>query len=165
MKRLVFALCLAAIAAAAAEDRKDRVLRRLEAVKPANVRLAWEDMARRWPDRFEANPKWLQTFGRDRKRLMNAIMGDWGPYYGELPPVDGGEKFLADLRARLLQNPLLDCDRLLAIRRRQNALGRDAGDVHAADGPGGPSAEDGGQDACRRGDSQGLRAGSDAGGG
>ena len=123
MKRLVCVMCLAAIAAVVAEDRRDHVLRRLESVNPANVRMAWEDMAKRWPGRFEANPKWLQTFERDRKRLMNAIMGDWGPYYGELPPIDGGEKFLADLRARLLQNPLLDADRLLVIRRRQNALG------------------------------------------
>ena len=124
MKNFIFVLCLAAVAVAtAAESRKDLVLRRLEAVKPENVRLAWADMARRWPDRFEANPEWLQTLERDQKRLVNAIKGDWGPYYGELPPVEGAEKFLADLRGRLLANPLLDCDRLLVIRRSPGNLG------------------------------------------
>ena len=120
---MLFMACVCLGVAAGAEDRKDRAIRRLEAVKPENVRLAWHDMAARWPDRFEAEPPWLRTFERDRKRLLNAMKGDWGPYYGELPPVDGAEKFLADLRARLLANPLLDGDRLLVIRRKPGKLG------------------------------------------
>ncbi len=123
MKKLILSACLAAVAVAGAESRTDRVLCRLEAVKPENVRLAWADMAQRWPDRFEANPKWLQTFERDRKRLINSIKGDWGPYYGQLAPVAGAEKFLADLRARLLSNPLLDADKLLVIRRKASNMG------------------------------------------
>ncbi len=124
MKKLILPACLFAIVSVlGAESRTDRVLRRLEAVKPENVRLAWADMAQRWPDRFEANPKWLQTFERDRKRLINSIKGDWGPYYGQLAPVAGAEKFLADLRARLLANPLLDADKLLVIRRKASNMG------------------------------------------
>ena len=61
--RVALALaCTAFALAARGEDRKERVLRRLEAVKGENVRLAWADMARRWPDRFEASPEWLRTF-------------------------------------------------------------------------------------------------------
>ncbi len=125
MKRTVLALGLLALAAAAvrAESRADRILRRLETVNPANVRLAWADMARRWPDRFEAEPAWLRTFERDRRRLLNAIKGDWGPEYGQPPPVECAARFLADLRARLLANPLLDGDRLLVVRRRPAQLG------------------------------------------
>lgn len=121
--RLLLILFVAVISEAVAESREARVLRRLEAVEPENVRLAWSDMAKRWPDRFEANPVWLQTFARDRKRLLNAIRGDWGPYYGELPPVAGAEKFLDDLRTRLLANPLLDCNRLLVVRRPAGQMG------------------------------------------
>lgn len=123
MKQIVFILCAAALATVLGESRTDRVLRRLAAVDVDRVRLAWADMATRWPDRFEAQPNWLRTLAQDRKRLMDAIQGDWGPYYGQLPPVEGGEKFLADLRAHLLANPLLDCDRVLAVRRRTDRLG------------------------------------------
>ncbi len=105
------------------EDRKDRAIRRLQAVKAENVRMAWADMAKRWPDRFEANPVWLRDFEKTQKKLLDAMMGDWGPYYGELEPVAGAEKFLADLRARLLANPLLDCDKLLVIRRHADRMG------------------------------------------
>jgi len=116
------ALC-AMSAVCAAEAPKDRVIRRLEALKVENVRLAWADMCARWPDRFEKDPEWLRTFEERRLKLLSAIKGDWGPFYGELPPVEGGEKFLSDLRERLLSNPLLDCDKLLVIRRRQSNLG------------------------------------------
>ena len=116
-------VCAAYALSARGEDRKERVLRRLEAVKAENVRLAWADMARRWPDRFEAAPEWLRTFEARRQKLLSAIKGDWGPYFGELPPLEGAEKFLADLREHLLANPLLDGDRILAVRRRPNRLG------------------------------------------
>ena len=120
---MALACAVLALATTGVEDRKGRAIRRLEAVKAENVRLAWADMARRWPDRFEAEPEWLRTFEARRRKLLSAMKGDWGPYYGELPPVDGAEKFLADLRAHLLENPLLDCDRLLAVRRRPDRLG------------------------------------------
>ncbi|MBR0506240.1 MAG: hypothetical protein IJJ84_12610, partial [Kiritimatiellae bacterium] len=115
--------CGACALSARGEDRKERVLRRLEAVKVENVRLAWADMVRRWPDRFEAEPEWLRTFEKRRQKILSSIKGDWGPYYGELPPLEGAEKFLADLREHLLANPLLDCDRILAVRRRPDRLG------------------------------------------
>ena len=115
--------CATVVLSARGEDRKERVLRRLEAVKVENVRLAWADMVRRWPDRFEAEPEWLRTFEKRRQKILSSIKGDWGPYYGELPPLEGAEKFLADLREHLLANPLLDCDRILAVRRRPDRLG------------------------------------------
>ena len=72
--------CAACVLAVRGEDRKERVLRRLEAVKVENVRLAWADMVRRWPDRFEASPEWLRTFEARRQKLLSSIKGDWGPY-------------------------------------------------------------------------------------
>ena len=65
-------------------------------------------MVRRWPDRFEASPEWLRTFEARRQKILSSIKGDWGPYYGELPPLEGAEKFLADLREHLLANPLAE---------------------------------------------------------
>lgn len=58
------------------------------------------------------------------------------PSYGELPPVEGAEKFLADLRAHLLENPLLDCDRLLAVRRHPDRLGLHSNWQQPRDAPG-----------------------------
>ena len=139
-RAILFTLCALAAAAGWAESRADRVLRRLAAVNPDNVRLAWADRVARWPDRFEANPKWLQTLAKDRTRLMNAIMGDWGAYYGELPPVEGAEKFLADLRARFLETPLLDCNRLLVVRRTKDRMCLHANWAQPRDAPGGPNA-------------------------
>ena len=133
---MALACAVLALAATGAEDRKSRAIRRLEAVKVENVRLAWADMARRWPDRFEAEPEWLRTFETRRLKLLAAMKGDWGPYYGELPPVEGAEKFLAELRAHLLANPLLDCDRLLAVRRRPNRLGLHSNWQQPRDAPG-----------------------------
>ena len=40
---LLLAACAACALAVRGEDRKERVLRRLEAVKVENVRLAWAD--------------------------------------------------------------------------------------------------------------------------
>ena len=133
---MVLACAVLALAATGAEDRKSRAIRRLEAVRVENVRLAWTDMARRWPDRFEAEPEWLRTFETRRQKLLAAMKGDWGPYYGELPPVEGAEKFLAELRAHLLANPLLDCDHLLAVRRRPDRLGLHSNWQQPRDAPG-----------------------------
>ena len=118
-----FILACAIACVACAESPTDRVIRRLEALKVENVRLAWADMCARWPDRFEKDPEWLRTFEARRLRLLDSIKGDWGPFYGELAPVAGGQKFLDDLRGHLLANPLLDGGKLLAIRRRQSNLG------------------------------------------
>ena len=123
MRRLLLSLCILAVLGLQAEDRKERVIRKLQAVNVENIKLAWADMVARWPERFEAHPAWLKDLEARRQKLLSALMGDWGPYYGELPPIDGGEKFLADVREKLLQNPLLDADRILAIRRKQTALG------------------------------------------
>ncbi len=123
MTFFAFAAATAACAVLAAEAPKDRVIRRLEALNVENVRMAWADMAARWPDRFEKDPEWLRTLDARRKRLLSAIMGDWGPFYGEPAPQKGGELLLEEVRGHLLENPLLDCGKLLVIRRRQSNLG------------------------------------------
>ena len=78
-----------------AEDRTTRTLRRLQAIDCEAVRLAYEDMAARWPDRFPAHPEWLAELESRRDELLRSIMGDWGPFYGEPAPVAKAEKFLA----------------------------------------------------------------------
>ena len=51
-KMIIVAAFAAAALAVQAEDPKSRVIRRLEALNVENVRMAWADMAARWPDRF-----------------------------------------------------------------------------------------------------------------
>ena len=116
------AICLSGNRAFA-ESRDDRVLRRLQAIDYEAVRLAYEDMAARWPDRFPAHPEWLAELESRRDELLRSIMGDWGPFYGEPAPVAKAEKFLAEIRSHLLANPLLDTDKLVVVRRTQGRLG------------------------------------------
>ena len=106
-----------------AENHKNRVIRRLESIRVETVRAAWADMVKRWPDRFEASPAWLESFEERRRVLLDSIKGDWGAFYGGLEPEAGAEQFLRELREHLLANPLLDCGKLLLIRRQPNRLG------------------------------------------
>ncbi|MBP5321674.1 MAG: SUMF1/EgtB/PvdO family nonheme iron enzyme [Kiritimatiellae bacterium] len=106
-----------------AEDRTTRTLRRLQAIDCEAVRMAYADMAARWPDRFPADPEWLATLPERRDELLRAIMGDWGPFYGEPEPVEKAERLLAEIRGHLLANPLLDAGKILVVRREQKRLG------------------------------------------
>ena len=123
-KMIIVAAFAAAALAVQAEDPKSRVIRRLEALNVENVRMAWADMAARWPDRFEKDPEWLRTLDARRKRLLSAIMGDWGPFYGEPAPQKGGELLLEEVRGHLLENPLHGDETSLGIFYfHQNLLG------------------------------------------
>lgn len=116
-------LCVASICVAHAEDRKDIAIRRLEALSPTNVVAAWHDMVRRWPQRFEAQPEWLTTLAQRREHWLKAMKGDWGAEFGGPQPVEAAEQLLSEVRTHLLSNPLLDCNKILAVRRRQKNLG------------------------------------------
>ena len=101
------------------ESRHSRAVRRLSALDPDKVAAAWQDMARRWPDRFEANPAWLRTLADRREHQLSVLCADWG---GERQlnsdgACNGAEALLAEVRRHLLENPLLDFDRILAVRR------------------------------------------------
>ena len=57
VKHVILCFIAVRVLAATAETPTDRVIRRLEALKVENVRLAWADMCARWPDRFEKDPE------------------------------------------------------------------------------------------------------------
>ena len=101
------------------ETRHSRAVRRLSALDPVKVAAAWRDMARRWPDRFKPDPEWLQTLADRRDRQLSVLCADWG---GERAlcsdaACGGAEALLAEVRRHLLENPLLDFDRIIAVRR------------------------------------------------
>ncbi|MBR4652414.1 MAG: SUMF1/EgtB/PvdO family nonheme iron enzyme [Kiritimatiellae bacterium] len=99
------------------ETRHERTVRRLTALDPDKVAAAWQDMARRWPDRFEPSPAWLRTLADRRDRQMSVLCADWGSEVSSDGACGGAEELLAEVRRHLLENPLLDFDRIIAVRR------------------------------------------------
>lgn len=85
----------------------------LQRIDLGAVRLAIEDMARQFPDRYDAvrHRRTLARFQRDRDAYLQSL--------ADGKPVDlvQAERLLADVRSVLLANPLLDFDRLLVVRR------------------------------------------------
>ncbi len=77
------------------------------------VGRAFEDLERNFPGRFDsaAGRQALAVYGRERDTLRTALDKD-----GDVA-VEPFERALAGVRAALLSNPLLDFDRLLALRR------------------------------------------------
>ncbi len=101
------------------ETRHARAVRRLSALDPEKVAAAWHDMARRWPDRFEPDPEWLRTLADRRDRQLSVLCADWGSdrALDSDGACGGAENLLAEVRRHLLENPLLDFGRILAVRR------------------------------------------------
>lgn len=79
---------------------------------------ALRDMAQRWPDRCgpSANPGWLATLTVDRASLLKRLDA------GDASAVAEGDAMITRVRTALLALPLLDTDRLAAIRRKDNNL-------------------------------------------
>ena len=101
------------------ETRHARAMRRLSALDPAKVSAAWRDMVRRWPGRFDPDPAWLRTLDDRRERQLSVLCADWGGTAALCSDAacGGAEALLAEVRRHLLENPLLDFDRILAVRR------------------------------------------------
>ena len=107
--------------------RLERVAERIAGIDAAAVRLALQDMAATWPERCPLAPQAtlladLDTRVADLAKRLGA---------GDESAVAEAEQLTAAVRAALLANPLLDFDRLLAVRRRFPAL---AGARNAAPG-------------------------------
>ncbi|HNR30752.1 MAG TPA: SUMF1/EgtB/PvdO family nonheme iron enzyme [Candidatus Hydrogenedentes bacterium] len=82
------------------------------------LRMAIEDLSREFPDQYVRGPEYLRQLAaleeRHRRLSSDADPDAYGPVIAE---------FEAIQRAALLDNPLLDFDRLLIIRRRIDKLG------------------------------------------
>ncbi len=109
------ALLTGLVLTAPAQDRESLV-RQLSLMRPEAVRLAQEDMAARWPERCRIDSAWCDTLEPHRSDLMRRLNA------GE-PAETEARELLRKVRLALLANPLLDCNRLLLIRRTVNNLG------------------------------------------
>ncbi|MCU0959694.1 MAG: SUMF1/EgtB/PvdO family nonheme iron enzyme [Pirellulaceae bacterium] len=85
----------------------------LEAVDVESVRLAIDDLAGDFPGRYDADQyrPMVERFERQRAALLQALAGGTDVAPAEIDDV------LSGVRTALLANPLLDVDRLLAVRR------------------------------------------------
>ena len=112
---LVWLICGPALSAekdSIAETCK-RLKQQCEAVNVEAVKLAIDDMGKRFPGRYDAakyRPS-LDEFARNREALIKSF----GECKGE--EVDRAVKLLAGVRAALLANPLLDGEKILFVRR------------------------------------------------
>ena len=103
--------------------RPGRSIAALKNVPVDAVRRAIDDMEKDFPGRYDGalHRQALAAFERGREDLLKAF--EQGLPQNPAPL----DKLLAGVRAALLANPLLDCDRLLVVRR--NFPGNNARDV------------------------------------
>ena len=115
---LAFACAFALLSAGPAAAGVAEVRRQVALISPAGVSAALQDMAQRWPERCGqlANPAWVAALAGERKRLLKRLDA------GEPGAVAEGEALVGRVRASLLALPLLDADRLLAVRRKAGNL-------------------------------------------
>ena len=92
--------------------------RQLALISPTAVSDALSDMAQRWPERCgaTASPAWLATLQADRDALLKRLDA------GDATAVPACDALIGRVRTALLALPLLDADRLLAVRRGANNL-------------------------------------------
>jgi len=98
-------------------QQRARVQQQIAALRRVDreaVRRAIEDLAGSFPGRYDAarHRRALEEFSRVRDSI--APMLDEGRLPEGAPPV---EELLAGVREAMLANPLLDCDKLLVVRR------------------------------------------------
>ncbi len=116
MTKLIACLLIVVTGAAVAGVTETR--RRVALISPPAVAGALRDMAQLWPERCgdSAAPAWLATLPDDRAALLKRLDA------GEAPAAAEGDALVARVRSALLALPLLDADRLLAVRRSANNL-------------------------------------------
>ena len=87
--------------------------RQLTLISPSAVASALSDMAQRWPERCgsSSSPVWLATLPADRDALLKRLATN------DTLAVAESAALLSRVRSALLALPLLDADRLLAVRR------------------------------------------------
>jgi formylglycine-generating enzyme required for sulfatase activity len=94
--------------------RLERLAESVAGIQPAAMRRALEDMASTWPERCPLGKQ--QSLLDDPDTRIESLLKRLRA--GEEAAVPESEKLLADVRAALLANPLLDFDRLLVLRRQ-----------------------------------------------
>ncbi|HNX34868.1 MAG TPA: SUMF1/EgtB/PvdO family nonheme iron enzyme [Kiritimatiellia bacterium] len=116
MKFVLLVLSAALAFCATAQEHAD-LRRQLALLQPEAVRLALDDMAARWPHACGATDRsWCATLGERRDALLKRLDG------GDIPAETEARSLLMQVRAALLDNPLLDMDKLLVVRRGGNNL-------------------------------------------
>ena len=92
--------------------------RQVTLLSPADVSAALQDMAQRWPERCAslADTAWTASLESDREGILKRLDA------GDPAAVPEGDALVARVRGALLALPLLDADRLLAVRRKANNL-------------------------------------------
>ncbi len=110
--------CFLALATGATLAGVPQTQRQVALISPPAVTDALRDMAQRWPERCaaSASPAWLATLQADREALLKRLEA------GDASAVAEGDALVARVRAALLALPLLDADRVLAVRRSANNL-------------------------------------------
>jgi formylglycine-generating enzyme required for sulfatase activity len=106
-------LVLAAGTVRAAPDAK-AAARQFESINVEAAGLAIDDMAKTWPDRYDATKARaaLAAFTAKREALSAALQR------GDTAAAAEASKLAGEVRAALLANPLLDCDRVMVLRRQ-----------------------------------------------
>ncbi len=95
-------------------------VKNLGLVDLAAMKRAVEDLARTYPDEYTQGADYLRRIGAFEKKMPDL-------YTQMVKDPDAAAKIIDEMRAfqreALLSNPLLDIDRLLLVKRRENALG------------------------------------------
>ncbi len=91
--------------------------RQLQLMQPEAVELALADMAARWPQQCgQYDRVWCRGLSARRERLLRLLGAQ------DTSAILEARTLLAETRAALLSNPLLESDHLLLIRRQTNNL-------------------------------------------
>ncbi len=111
---LLTAAAIAASPDAESQHACQSVLRQCQDVNIEAARLAVADMTQSYPGRYDGatHRQALEAFIQQRPALLQAL-GE-----GRADQLPSARHLLTGVRAALLANPLLDCDRLLYLQRR-----------------------------------------------
>ncbi len=118
MKKLLFTVfALAGCWTASAADAS--VLTRPDGVNPAALRLAVTDLSRTYPDQYKNGPAYLAAidlFEKDLSQIQAGLQS------GDPAAQKRVEDFRALTRKALLENPALNFDKILLVKRRSSNL-------------------------------------------
>ena len=101
-------------------DGFDHALTQVNEINLPALRLSVEDLTKTYADKYKNGAKYLatiQALEKDLPAIKTALQA------GERQAVKRCQEFVALSRTALLENPLLDFDKLLVIKRKQGNLG------------------------------------------
>ena len=112
MKRLAILFIPLLVQAASMEELQWRFAQ----MKPASVKDALQDMAQRWPERCPLTNSWLASLEQDHTALLARLKA------GDQTACAPAEQIIQRVRDALLNNPLLDAESMLLVRRPASKL-------------------------------------------